>query len=156
MWSLFDFNLILNWVRASKITGDIDPHTDSTLDPVNNLTNATFKITGTKLYITVVILSTKDDNKLLKHLKSECRRIIKWNKYRSEMSNQPISNKLKHLIDQTFNKVNRFFVFSIETEDDRTYFLALIRMSFVRAVFREEERGESILPPTLIFQKEII
>ena len=84
MWSLFDFNLILNWVRASRITGDVDSHTDSTSDAVNNLTNSTFKIAGTKLYIIVVILSTKDDNKLLEHLKSERRGIIKWNKYRSE------------------------------------------------------------------------
>ena len=63
------------------------------------------------------------------------------------MSNQPISNKLKHLRDQTLNKVNRFFVLSIQNEDNRTYFLALIRIGFVMVVFREEGRGRSQFDP---------
>ena len=49
-------------------------------------TNATFKITGTKLYVPVVTLSTKDDNNFLKQLKSGFKRTIKWNKYRSELT----------------------------------------------------------------------
>ena len=63
------------------------------------------------------------------------------------MSNQPIRNKLKHLRDQTLNKVNKFFVLSIQNEDNRTYFLALIRIGFVMVVFREEDRGRSQFDP---------
>ena len=37
---------------------------------VDNPTNATFKITDTKLYVPVVTLSTKDDNNFLEQLKS--------------------------------------------------------------------------------------
>ena len=51
-------------------------------------TNATFKITDTKLCVPVVTLSTKDDNNFLEQLKSGFKRTIKWNKYRSEMTNQ--------------------------------------------------------------------
>ena len=41
---------------------------------------------------------------------------MKWNKYRSEMTNQTKTNNLNYLIDPIFNKVNRFFVLSFENE----------------------------------------
>ena len=85
-------------------------------------TNATFKITDTKLYVPVVTLSTKDDNNFLEQLKSGFKRTIKWNKYRLEMTNQTKTNNLNSLIDPTFNKVNRLFVLSLEKEEDRTSF----------------------------------
>ena len=50
------------------------------------------------------------------------KRTIKWNKYRSEMSNQTKNNKLHYLIDPTFTKVNRLFVFLFENKNDRTSF----------------------------------
>ena len=88
----------------------------------NSPTNATFKITDHKLYVPVVNLSAENDNKLLEQLKVGFKRTIKWNKYRSEMSNQPKNNNLNYLIDPTFTNVNRLFVLLFEDEDDRTYF----------------------------------
>ena len=85
-------------------------------------TNATFKITDSKLYVPVVTLSAENDNKLLEQLKIGFKRTIKWNKYRSEMSNQTKNNNLNYLIDRTFTIVNRLFVLSFENEDDRTSF----------------------------------
>ena len=46
----------------------------------------------------VVTLSTKDGNSFLEQLKSGFKRTIKWNKYRSEMTNQAKTNHLNHLI----------------------------------------------------------
>ena len=43
-----------------------------------------FQITDTKLDIPVVTLSTENDKKLLEQLKSRFKRLIKWNKYRSQ------------------------------------------------------------------------
>ena len=85
-------------------------------------TSATFKITDTKFYALVVTLSTEDDNKLLKQLKREFKRTIRWNKYRSEMTNQAKTSNLNNLIDPTFNRVNRLLVLSFENEDDRRSF----------------------------------
>ena len=85
-------------------------------------TNAIFKITNTKLYVPVVTLSRKDDNKFLEQLKSGFKRTIKWNKCRSEMTNQTKTNYLNHLIDPTFMKVNRLFVLSFKNEEDATSF----------------------------------
>ena len=67
------------------------------------------------MYLPVVTLSTKDDNNFLEQLKSGFKRTIKWNKYRSEMTNQTKNNYLNYLIDPTFTKVNRLlFVLSFE------------------------------------------
>ena len=43
--------------------------------------NATFEITGIKLYVLVVTLSTQDNSKLLQQLKLGFKRVINWNKY---------------------------------------------------------------------------
>ena len=74
------------------------------------------------MYVPLVTLSTKDDNNFLEQLKSGIIRTIKWNKYRSEMTNQTKADHLNHLIDPTFIKINRLFVFSFENEEDRTSF----------------------------------
>ena len=68
-------------------------------------------MTDTKSYVPLVTLSTKDDNNFLEQLKSGFKRTIKWNKYRSEMTNQTKTNYLYYLIDPTFTKVNRLFVY---------------------------------------------
>ena len=85
-------------------------------------TNAIFKIKDCKLYVAVVTLSAENDIKILEQLKTRFKRIIKWNKYRSEISNQTKNNNLNYLIDPTFTNVNRLFVLSLENEYDRTSF----------------------------------
>ena len=74
------------------------------------------------MYVPVVTLSAEDDKKLLEQLKTGLKRTNKWNKYRSEMSNQTKNNNLNHLIDPTFTNVNRLFPLTFEHEDDRTCF----------------------------------
>ena len=85
-------------------------------------TNVTFKITDCKLYVPVVTLSAENDNKLLEQLKTGFKGTIKWNNYRSKISNQTKNNNLNYLIDPTFTNVNRLFVLSFENENDRTSF----------------------------------
>ena len=74
------------------------------------------------MYVPAVNLSSKDNSNFLEQLKSGFKRTIKWNKYRSEMTNQTKTNHLNHLIDPTFTKVNRLFVLSFENKEDRTSF----------------------------------
>ena len=75
-----------------------------------------------KLYVPVVTLSTENDKTLLEQLRTRFKRTIKWNKYRSKMTNQTQNNNLNYLIDPTFTKVNRLFVLSFENKNDRTSF----------------------------------
>ena len=77
-------------------------------------TGLEFQIADTKLHVPVVTLSKQNDEKLLLQPKSEFKRTVKWNKYRSQMTVQSNNNNLNYLIDPTFTKVNRLFVLSFE------------------------------------------
>ena len=88
----------------------------------NAPTCGTFSITDAKVYVPVVTLSTKDHNKLWEQLKTGFKRTIKWNKYRSEITNQAKTNNLNYLIDKTFSKVNMLFVLLFESEDEKASF----------------------------------
>ena len=70
----------------------------------------TFQIADTKLYVLVVTLSTENDKKLLEQLRTGFKRTIKWNKFKSKMTNRTKINNLNCLVDPTFTKVNGFFV----------------------------------------------
>ena len=61
-----------------------------------------FLITDTKLYVPVITLSTQDNAKLLKKLKSSFKRTINWNKYQSKMSTERQNNYLDYSIDPSF------------------------------------------------------
>ena len=116
-----EVSLILTWSRECAITSMeriVITNTPRDTSP----TNATFQITDTKLYAPVVTLSTENDKRLLEQLRVGFKRTIKWNKYRSEMTNQAKNNTLNYLIDLTFTKVNRLFVLSFEIENGRTSF----------------------------------
>ena len=73
-----------------------------------------FAITGTKLYVPIVILSTKDNVKLLEQLKSRFKRTINWNKYQSKLSIEKQHQYLYFLIDPSFQGVTRLLVLSFE------------------------------------------
>ena len=124
----WEVSLTLTWSENCVLT-DITTHAARTAQgdnperpAINASANATFKITDTKLYVPVVTLSTKDDNNFLEQLKSGFKKTVKWNKCRSEMTNQTKMNNLNYLISPTFTKVNRLFVLSFENENDRTSF----------------------------------
>ena len=78
------------------------------------------KITDTKLYVPVVTLSNQDNTKLLQQLKSSLKRTINWNKYQLNPKTHSQNRHLTHLVDPSFQGVNRLFVLSFENEDDGT------------------------------------
>ena len=124
----FEINLILTWSKNCVLTSKATrkANIETVVVRINNPTDATFKITDTKLNVPVVTLSTKNDKTLLEQLRTVFKRTIKWNKYRSEMTNLTQNNNLNYLIDPTFTKVNTLFVLSFENEDDRTSFLCIM------------------------------
>ena len=104
-----ELSLTLSWSKNCVLTDIVTVAAQGDNPAIAAPTGATFKIKGTKLYVPVVALSAENDNKLLEQLKTGFKRTIKWNKYRSEMSNQTRNNNLNYLIDPTFTKVNRLF-----------------------------------------------
>ena len=111
-------NLILTWPKDFVIT--------------NSTGERKFAITETKLYVPVVTLSTQDNAKLFQQLKSDFKRTIKWNKYELNVKTFAQNRYLNHLINPSFQSVNRLFVLSFENENDRrshsTYHLPKIKI----------------------------
>ena len=129
LWRSLDVPLIncevslnLTWSKNCVLTDMPTRAAEGNNPAINPPTVATFTITDAKLYVPVVTLSTEDDNKLLQQLKTGFESTIKWNKYRSEMTNQAKTNNSNYLIDPAFSKVNRLFALSFENEDDRASF----------------------------------
>ena len=86
----------------------------------NSTGEARFTITDTKLFVPIVTLLTQDNAKLLQQLKSGFRRTTNWNKYQSDPKIYTQNRYLNHLVNLSFQGVNRLFVLSFENENDRT------------------------------------
>ena len=80
----------------------------------------TFTITETNLYVPVLTLSTQDNAKLLQQLKSGFKRTISSNKYLLKPELLPQNPNLNHLIEPSFQGVNRLFVLAFENDAQRT------------------------------------
>ena len=101
-----EVNLILTWSTTGVIAES------------NGV--GTFAITDTKLYVPVVTLSTQENNKFLQQLKSGFKRVINWNKYLSKPELLAQNPNLNHLVEPSFQGVNRLFVLAFENDDNRT------------------------------------
>ena len=101
-----EVNLILTWSSTCVITDSNGA--------------ATFAITDTKLYVPVVTLSTQENNKFLQQLKSGFKRVVNWNKYLSKPELLAQNPNLNHLVEPSFQGVNRLFVLAFEGDDNRT------------------------------------
>ena len=105
----------------------------------NPPTGLEFQVTDTKLYVPVVTLSKENDKKLLEQLISGFKRIVKWNKYRLQMTVQPQNNNLNYLIGPKFTKVNSLFVLSSAksaTGDFRLLYRLLYAILFHIVIYR--------------------
>ena len=104
-----EVNLILTWSSTCVLIATSIPNQ-----------NATFAITDTKLYVPVVTLSTQENTKFFQQLKSGFKRVINWNKYLSKPELLAQNPNLNHLVEPSFQGVNRLFVLAFENDDDRT------------------------------------
>ena len=101
-----EVNLILTWSSTCVIT--------------NSTGAGIFEIDDTKLYHPVVTLSTEENAKLLQQLKSGFKRVINWNKYLSKPELLRRNANLNHLVEPSFQGINRFFVLAFEGDPQRT------------------------------------
>ena len=104
-----EVNLILTWSSTCVLVATNVPNQ-----------NPTFAITDTKLYVPVVTLSTQENTKFLQQLKPGFKRIINWNKYLSKPELLAQNPNLNHLIEPSFQGVNRLFVLAFESDYERT------------------------------------
>ena len=126
-----EINLILTWSSNCVLTAT----------GVQNQ-NVTFAITDTKLYVPVVTLSTQENTKFLQQLKSGFKRVINWNKYLSIPELLAQNPNLNHLVEPSFQGVNRLFVLAFENDNDRTsddeYYLPTVKIKDYNIVINGE------------------
>ena len=127
-----EVNLILTWSPTCVIASVI----------VANQA-ATYAIIDTKLYVHVVTLSTQENTKFLQQLKSGFKRVIDWNKYLSKPELLAQNPNLNHLVEPSFQGVNRLFVLAFENDDDRTsddeYYLPTVEIKDYNIVINGEK-----------------
>ena len=68
----------------------------------------------------MLTLSTQDNTKLLQQLKSGFKRVINWNKYLSTPELLAQNPNLNHLVETSFQGVNRLFALAYENDTQRT------------------------------------
>ena len=112
----FEVSLTLTWSKNCVLTDITTTDAQGDNPAIAAPTSAAFKIKDTKLYVPVVTLSAENDNKLLEQLKTGFKRTVKWNKFRSKISNQTRNNNLNYLIYPTFTNINRLFVLLFKSE----------------------------------------
>ena len=122
-------HLELNWKNNCVMYG---AHSYPGGDNVNKR-ETTFKITSTKLYVTVVTLSTKDNVNMTKPLNEGFKRSVYWNEYKSiiETKEADANNFTRYPLDPSFQGVNRFF------------FLLLTILIIVLLEFKETVTGDT-------------
>ena len=124
-------NLILTWSSSCVLIATSIPNQ-----------NAKFAITDTKLYVPVVTLSTQENTKFLQQLKSGFKRVTKWNKYLSQPELLARNPDLNHLVEPSFQRVNRLFVLAFENDNDRTsddqYYLPTVEIKDYNIVINGE------------------
>ena len=103
---------------------------------------ALFEITDTKLYVPVVTLSTQENTKFLQQLKSGFKRVINWNKYLSKPELLAQNPNLNHLVEPSFQGINRVFVLEFEKDNHRTsddrYYLPTVEIKDYNIVINGE------------------
>ena len=65
-------------------------------------------------------LSTQENANFFQQLKSGFKRVINWNKYLSKPELLTQNPNLNHLVEPSFQGVNRLFVLAFENDYDRT------------------------------------
>ena len=112
-----EVNLILAWSKDCVIT--------------NSTGERKFAITETKLYVPVVILSTKDNEKLHQKLKSGLKKQL-VGIYESTIKTFAQNRYLNYIINPSFPGANRLFVLAFENEIGRkshsTYYLPKVEI----------------------------
>ena len=83
-----------------------------------NANNFIFTIKDTKLYVPLVILSAKDNQKVSKLLSKGFERSVYWNEYKTKSDNKNTTNKFRYFLESNFVGVNTLFVLVYSNHDN--------------------------------------
>ena len=76
----------------------------------NAINDNNASIRDTKLYVHVVILSARDNQKLSKLLSEKFKRPVYWNEYKTKSEIKNMTIEFRYFLESNFVGVNRLFV----------------------------------------------
>ena len=82
---------------------------ESIINDNDNANNIIFTITYTKLYVLVVTLSARDNQKLSKLLSKGFERSVYWKKYKTKSESKNKTNEFRYFLESNCVGVNRLF-----------------------------------------------
>ena len=87
---------------------------------MSTIADTTFKIRNTKLYVSIVILSSKCNVKLVKLLEEGFKRPVYWNEYQTKIESRNLDNNnlTRFPLDASFQGVRRLFVLVFDNTDN--------------------------------------
>ena len=88
-------------------------------DNVNNIDsdNINFTIKDTKLYVSAITLSARENQKLSQRLSKGSERSAHWNEYKTKNENKNTTNELRYFLESNFIRVNRLFLSAYSNQD---------------------------------------
>ena len=107
--------LKLKWTKyfALYVAGD-----GNNINEGANANNFIFTIKDSKLYVPLVILSAKDNQKVSKLLSKRYERSVSWNEYKTKIDNKNTTNKFRYFLESNFVGVNTLFVLVYSNHDN--------------------------------------
>ena len=96
--------LKVGWARYCVLFAGGNDNTNDNAD------NIIFTIKDRKLYVPVITLSARDNQKLSKLLSKGFERSVYWKKYKTKHDNKDTTNKFRYFLEWNFVEVNRLFV----------------------------------------------
>ena len=96
--------LKLKWTKRCVLTAAGADNVDS------NSNNIIFTIKDTKLCLSVLTLSAKDNQKLPKLLSKGFERSVYWNEFKTKSENKNTINEYRYFLESNFVEFNRLFV----------------------------------------------
>ena len=94
----------LKWIKDCVLSVTGNDNTNGNPDHV------IFTIKDTKLYVPVVTLSAKDNEKLSKRFSKVFERSVYCNEYKTKSKNKNTTNKYRYFLESDFVEINRLFI----------------------------------------------
>ena len=109
-------DLKLKWTKYCVLSAAGNDNVNND-DNDNNSNNIIFTIKDTKLYVLVVTLSARDNQKLSKLLSKGFERSVCWNEYKIKSENKNTTNEQRYFLGSNFVGFNRLFILVYSNQD---------------------------------------
>ena len=107
--------------------------------------NIIFTIKDTKLYIPVVTLSVKDNQKLSKLLSKGFEKSVYWDEYKIKSENKNTTNEYRYFTESNFVGVNRLFVLIYFQDHYRLIEVDLNRQKAIQKLIQKQFSNLNLL-----------